>query len=254
MTQLITFGKLCLQESIPNLESQGRSLSGPQGQASPGKQGSRLIEDELARVPATLLTATERSCTLFCGGFKRTSPFRRLCYETFTSTRFIAFSLIVTLLNSIYIGLAPDWKGGARRSSHELVNLEESLFYFDIACTCWMALEVFLGMISYGCYRSPSTYLRNSGFHQLDAMCVMISVLEYLADMLGLPNFTLRPFRMLRFFKPLCKIQMFGGVKNIMGTLREGFPQLMIIFLFLLLTLAGLHIGYARFVHTIGVL
>jgi len=203
---------------------------------------SEQLEEEKSDIPATLRKATDRSCTLFCGGFSRTNPMRRFCFETFTSARFAAFSLTVTVLNSLYIALAPELKGSERRSSHgpdELAGLRETLFYFDIACAVCMGLEVLLGIVAYGCFRTPSTYLRNSGFHQLDAACVIFTVLEYLASSLGLPNFTLRPFRMLRFFKFLCKVEMFSGVKNIIATLKEGLMQLMIIFLFLLLTLAG---------------
>ena len=220
-----------------------------QDQANPARASvdkPKEIEIELPTVPATLRMATDRSCTILCGGLKRTNPFRRLCYETFTSARFNAFSLVVTFLNSIYIALAPDLKSGSSGTSNELAGLQTTLFYFDIVCACWMAFEVFLGVISYGCFRSPSTYLRNSGFHKLDAACVIITVSEFFAAMLGLPNITLRPFRMLRFLKPLCKIEMFEGVKNIIQTLREGLLQLMIIFLFLLLTLAGSHLNCAR--------
>ena len=149
--------------------------------------------------------------------------------------------MAITVGNSIYIAMAPDIRdadGGESEKAYA-ENLLKALEYFDIGCAIFLGFEVLIGIIAYGFCRTPSTFLRNSGFHQLDFVCIWVTVMEYVASSLGLPNVTLRPFRMLRFFKLICKIQMFGGVTNIIRTLVEGLPQLIIIFGFLLLTLAA---------------
>jgi len=211
----------------------------------PTDTGPAQIEEAFG-VPNTLEEGTEISCPWIFGGFKRTTPIRRFCFNLTRNISFNVFVMLVTLGNSIYIAMAPNLvksNDSARRDSATVNTTDPTilfiLFYFDIGCTIVMGFEVLVAIVAYGFCRSRSTYLRSSGFHKLDAACFLVTILEYLAIYLGLPDVTLRPFRMLRFFKLICKIEMFGGVKSIITTLSEGFPQLMIIFLFLVLTLAA---------------
>ena len=229
-------------EQKQNTESQAVTTektrqSTVQRASQPEEQAPDIVETQ--GIPRTLQECTEISCNWFFGGFKRASPLRRLCFNTIHSILFSTISMLITVANSMYIALAPGLKNNDGEVDEGLKNLEDALLWFDIACAGFLGFEILLGIIAYGFYRSPSTYLRNSGFHQLDFACFWVAMLEYLAIYLGLPNFTLRPFRMLRFFRLICKIEMFSGIKNIIATLKEGLPQLMIIFLFLLLTLAA---------------
>jgi hypothetical protein len=147
----------------------------------------------------------------------------------------------------VYIAAAPDLlksNVSARRDEGSAVSLLPqdlltTLFYFDIFCAVVMGFEILIAVVAYGFCRTRSTYLRSSGFHQLDVACMVVTILEYVAIILGLPDVTLRPFRMLKFFKIICQIEMFQGVKDILTALRACFLQLLTIVLLLFLTLAG---------------
>jgi len=203
--------------------------------------------EEAFGVPNTLDEATEISCPWIFGGFKRTTPVRRFCFDLTKKVSFNLFLMLITIGNSVYIAAAPDLlksNVSARRdegSADSLLpqDLLKTLFYFDIFCAVVMGFEILISIVAYGFCRTRSTYLRSSGFHRLDMACMVVTILEYVTIILGLPDFTLRPFRILKFFKIICQIEMFQGVKNILTALHECFLHLMTILFLLFLTLAG---------------
>lgn len=194
-------------------------------------------EPDVEREPKSIEESVAISCPLIFGGFSRRSPVRQQCFDIKQNLWWQSFFLGVTVANSLYIAIAPEIsEGGVEALKH---NPSPGEFWFDIICAAVMGFEVLVGIIAYGFVQSKRTYLRNSGFHKLDFACFIATVLEYVGNTFNMPDFTMRPFRMLRLFKPLVRIKSFSGVKNIITTLSEGSPQLAIIFLFLLLTVAA---------------
>ena len=192
---------------------------------------------DVEREPKSIEDAVIISCPLIFGGFSRRSPVRQQCFDIKQNLWWQSFFLSVTVANSLYIAIAPEISEGGVEALKN--NPSPGEFWFDIICAAVMGFEVLVGIIAYGFVQSKSTYLRNSGFHKLDFACFLATILEYVGSSFNMPDFTMRPFRMLRLFKPLVRIKSFSGVKNIITTLSEGSPQLAIIFLFLLLTIAA---------------
>ena len=196
----------------------------------------RQHHDEMENEPNSLDECVLVSCPLIFGGFSRRSPIRQQCFEIKKNLWWQSFFLCVVISNSLYIALAPELK---QETSEEANKQSEGEFWFDVICAGIMGFEVLTGVIAYGFVGSETTYLRNSGFHKLDMICFVVTVLEYVGQHFNMPDMTLRPFRMLRIFKPICKVKSLHGVKSIIVTMSEGAPQLGIIFLFLLLTVAA---------------
>ena len=192
---------------------------------------------DVEREPSTMEDSVAISCPLIFGGFSRRSPVRQQCFDIKHNLWWQSFFLGVTVANSLYIAIAPEISEGGVEALKN--NPSPGEFWFDIICAGVMGFEVLVGIIAYGFVQSKNTYLRNSGFHKLDFICLLATILEYVGTTFNMPDITMRPFRMLRLFKPLVRIKSFSGVKNIITTLSEGSPQLAIIFLFLLLTIAA---------------
>ena len=139
------------------------------------------------RVPAKLEDAVEISCPLFFGGWNRTHPLRRACFSLNTNIFYQSFNMTITIANSIYIALAPGRKAQALECLEDCKqsSLDTALVYFDIGCCAFIAFEVLVGIIAYGFCRTRTTYVRNSGFHKLDLVVTIVTILEYLAKYMG---------------------------------------------------------------------
>ena len=204
---------------------------------------------DVEREPATLEDAVLNSCHLFFGGFSRRSAIRQQCFEIKKSLWWQSFFLVIIVTNSLYIILAPEFKQQHLEPGQDLKSTRSpGEFWFDLICAAIMGFEVFIGIIAYGFVNSETTYLRNSSFHKLDFACFVFTLLEYFGEYFGMPTVTMRPFRMLRVFKPICKVKSFQGVKSIIIALGEGAPQFGTIVLFLMLTVcAWIILGMAIF-------
>ena len=191
-----------------------------------------------SKEPATMDAAVSVSCNYIFGGFSRRSPIRLQCFEIKKNLWWQGSFLCITIANSLWILLAPELSQN-RNEDGGKGQLSPGEFWFDVICAGVMGFEILVGIVAYGFVQSETTYLRNSGFHKLDFACFIATILEYVGNFFNMPNATLRPFRMLRIFKPITKIKSFIGVKSIMSTLKEGSPQLVIVFMFMLLTLTA---------------
>jgi len=199
------------------------------------KKKARLDENFMlhrrSNKPTTLHDAAHLSCPLLFGGFSRNSPIRQVCFTIQGSVYCQTIFMIITAGNSLYIATSPGYT--------DEFSIRVS-WYFDFICACIFGFEVFVGMIAYGAIRGKNSYAQNDSFHTVDLLCLGFVILEYVLLYWELwPELTMRPFRMIRIFKPVTKIKMFEGVKNIIDTLAEGAPQLGIIFGFLFLTIIG---------------
>lgn len=181
--------------------------------------------------PKTLEDAVLVSCPYLFGGFPRWSPVRRGCWTIQSSIYWQAAFMVITVTNSIYIATAPGYT--------DEFSIRIS-WWFDFICACIFGFEVLSGMIAYGAFMGKSTYLHNDMFHSVDLMCFFFLILEYaLVAWEMWPDLTMRPFRMVRVFKPITMTKTFSGVKLILISLSDGAPQLGVIFAFLFLTVIG---------------
>ena len=196
---------------------------------------------DIDREPATLGDAVVVSCPLFFGGFSRRSAIRQQCFEIKKSLWWQSFFLVVVVINSLFLVIAPELKPVPPPGQVITLKEQRSLgeFYFDLACAVILAFEVITGVIAYGFVQSDTTYLRNSSFHKLDFACLIFTLLEYVGELFDMPDVTFRPFRLLRVFKPITKIKSFHGVRSIIVALSEGAPQFGTIFMFMMLTLVA---------------
>ena len=179
--------------------------------------------------PKTLHEAVPVAIPWVFGGFHRNSAIRNACFYVQNSLHWQTAFVVITVANSLYIATAPGY-------TDELSILIS--WYFDLICAIIFGLEVMSGVIAYGAFQGKTTYLHNDTFHSIDMMCLFFIVTEYGFQYWEMwPALTMRPFRMVRIFKPATKIKMFAGIKNIVTTLRDGSPQLAIIFGFFFLTM-----------------
>jgi hypothetical protein len=181
--------------------------------------------------PKTLEDAVPVSCPYVFGGFPRWSPVRRACWTMQSNVYWQAAFMFITVTNSIYIATAPGYT--------DEFSIRIS-WWFDLICAGIFCFEVMGGMIAYGAFMGKSTYLHNDTFHSVDLMCFFFVILEYALVAWALwPDLTLRPFRMVRIFKPITMTKTFSGVKFILISLSDGAPQLGVIFSFLFLAVIG---------------
>jgi hypothetical protein len=194
------------------------------------EEGFRLARQTKSK-PKTLDDAVPIACPYLLGGFHRRSPIRHVCFTIQTNVYWQSTFLLITVANSVYIATAPGY-------ADELSILIS--WYFDLVCACIFGFEVLSGMIAYGAFQGPTTYVQNDSFHAIDTVCLFFIISEYALRFWDMwPDLTMRPFRMFRLFKPITKIKLFSGIKLILLSLTEGIPQLSILFGFLLLTIIG---------------
>lgn len=193
-------------------------------------------EQRVTGEPKTLDDAVPLSCPLLFGGFSRRSPIRQKCFEIQNSTMWASIFLLVTLANSLYIAMGPEIIPEERNQTTILLE------YFDYACVLVLAFEVVVGSIALGFVRSEITYLRCSDFHKLDFIVLIVTITEYIARYFDVQGVTLRPFRLLRVFRAITRIKTFAGIKSIILTLKQGLPQLSIVFAMLLFFMAAFSI------------
>ena len=179
--------------------------------------------------PKSLQDAIPIACPFLFGGFSRRSPIRQACFMVQNNVYWQALFMTITATNSVYVATAPSYT--------DEYSIRVS-WWFDLVCACIFSFEVLSGLIAYGAFMGKTTYVHNDFFHGVDLMCLFFVILEYALTTWELwPDLTLRPFRMVRIFKPITMSKSFSGIKFIIFTLREGAPQLGIIFGFLFLTI-----------------
>ena len=212
--------------------------------------------DDLKRVmnPKDLEDLTPVSCNLLFGGFSRQSPIRIKAFQIYRSTMWSTLFLAVTLANTIYITIVPQFVGsssGSRKTAGQEISREtliQFLNYFDFVCVGFLAFEVLIGIIARGFVQSEGCWLRISGYYKLDAAALLVTASEFVLKALLISGVTLRPFRLLRVFRAITRIKMFGGVKAIIHTLKQGSGQIMTVILILFFFATGFSIfGMAIF-------
>jgi hypothetical protein len=181
--------------------------------------------------PESLEVSVERSCPLLCGGFSRSSKFRRKCFEIYASGMWASVFLVVMVTNSVLIAVTPEFSGADFVEAHHGSPIAFEVV--DVISVLMLIFEAVTGIIAIGFCDGPTTWLRCSDFHKLDLFMVMLTVVEGVAIFTGLNSITFRAFRLLRVFRAVTMIKTFMGIKTIIQTLKQGLSQLAIVFLLL---------------------
>ena len=184
-------------------------------------------------------------------GFSRANYFRNQCFQIQKSGRWLLFFTLVTIMQCAYVALEPSLvvpidspnylaerekieadaaaEGGIRGTFQ--ARFQTWLDYIDPFCIAVLVFEIVTGLVAFGGFRSPGSYIRSSGYNQMDVVILVLTIVEYivtaLVDNAGL-NF--KPLRIMRMFKALTNISIFAGIKTIMITLRSGAAQLSTVF------------------------
>ena len=222
-----------LEFHIEQSEQEENNLQGAESK----RDFLHFMDDYLENEPMSLKDCVRLSCPVFFGGFTRRSLTRQICFAIRRSLFCQAFFMVAILANCLYILLSPEFLPG---TTEDGVETQESLaeYALGITVTALLGLEMLFGVIAFGFCISKTSYLQNSMFNRLDFICLVVIVLEYAGRHFNFPKMTVRPFFMLRLFKPLAAIKSFNGVKGIILTLMQCGTHLMLIFGMLLTTMA----------------
>ncbi|EKX53939.1 hypothetical protein GUITHDRAFT_132377 [Guillardia theta CCMP2712] len=156
------------------------------------------------------------------GGFSRTSPIRLKCFQIVTSKEWNSFFLIATVLNSVTISLAPEFPKASKTT--------QTLDIIGYACGLAFFFEVTCGIIAYGFWHGPTTYMNLSDFNRLDFFLLLTLLAEYFAEFaLRLQGPSIRSFRLLRLLKYMMRMRLFSNVRAMIQTLRQGMSQILIV-------------------------
>lgn len=161
-------------------------------------------------------------------GFPREDKVRQFCFHVYRSPLWSAFFLIVAASNAISIAVAPslvaDFNSG---HNGESANSKAALFanVFDLICFFVLTFEIMIGVVAVGFWGGPRTWLRATHYHKLDFATWVVALLEYVAlAVYGVNGVNLRPFRMLRFLRPVSNVCRTGPCCLASGTARAGQP------------------------------
>jgi len=177
------------------------------------------------QVPASLSAAVEVSCVLMCGGFRRERVVRRLCFWLFKNMAWKLLHALSILVNTISIAY-----GANDTKNFELDRFEmPRSLWIDFMCSSLLFLEVAVGCIAIGFVGAHSTWLRCSGYHQLDFAVLLTSAANLSISFVfgsreSLALFTLRPLRLMQLLKVLSCLRHFVYVKHIVKAVRQGAP------------------------------
>ena len=191
----------------------------------------------------------EWSCSLLCGGFPRSSPFRKACFAIYKSRAFDLLFQIVWLANVVFIAIDPDRNqlnlGIDSLQSMSPTDLAAS--GFNVFCVLVLSVEVMSGIIALGFIRGETSWLTVSIFHRLDLIILLSCFVEAICASLGLRAPTLRPVRLLRVFKNVTLMKLLKGFEVILLTLHRASGQiitmaLICVFYFAIFCIVGIAI------------
>lgn len=235
--------------SFGNVDDPDKHLAGKKALQNLNRMHGSVEDDDEDNVHAehdagakrirTLDDAIPVSVPMFFGGFSRRSPVRMKCLMIYNSHGWQIFFVLVTILNSIILAIAPELATNGTGNNHTPSALE----IIDYACVGVLTFEILVGIIALGFFSGETTWLRISDMHALEFAVFVLIIVEYVCAAFGVDStVTLVPFRLLRILKVLISLRFFGGIKAIIASLRQGIMQLMIVFSMLLFFLAALGI------------
>ena len=159
------------------------------------------------------------------------SKFQRFCFLVVTSKPFESFSLIIILLNSVFMIVSDP------NNDQSIINKSEMLFF------SLYTAELLLKLIGMGLFTKKIGFFRNS-WNVLDFLIVSGSAIDIIFKDF---NFNLSALRALRVLRPLKTVSSVKSLKNIILTIFSSLPFLkdilIILFFFLILFgITGLHL------------
>lgn len=151
--------------------------------------------------------------------FKKTNPFRILCFRVTSSHRFEWFILTAIILNAIKLV----WDTYLIEEPIGSVQLEVSN-YLDLAFTIIFGLEFIMKSVSMGFINERGSYLSES-WNKLDFLIVVISIVEL--SFSGVSLSSLKVLRLLRTLRPLRFISHNSSMKLVVTALLESVAAIM---------------------------
>ena len=138
------------------------------------------------------------------------SKFQRFCFLVVTSKPFESFSLIIILLNSVFMIVSDPNK------DQSIINKSEMLFF------SLYTAELLLKLIGMGLFTKKIGFFRNS-WNVLDFLIVSGSAIDIIFKDF---NFNLSALRALRVLRPLKTVSSVKSLKNIILTIFSSLPFL----------------------------
>eukprot|EP00960_Hanusia_phi_P073241 767965-Hanusia_phi.AAC.3 len=207
---------------IVHEEMLSKALNGVADKVAPNTAERNAQKSGSSKLRNLLRDYEEVSLKRIFGGFSRTSPIRIKCYQIVTSKEWNSIFLIATVLNSVSIALTPEFS-----NSPETTKILDIVGY---ACVLAFMFEVMCGIIAYGFWQGPTTYLNLSDFNRLDFFLLITLTAEYVAEFgLKLHGPSIRSFRLLRLLKYMMRMRLFSSVRAMIQTLRQGMSQILIV-------------------------
>lgn len=159
------------------------------------------------------------------------SKLRTFCYLFVTSKPYETFSLIIILLNTIFMIISDP------NDDKSIINQSELLFFVVYLC------ELLLKLAGMGLFTKKIGFFRNP-WNILDFFIVIASFLDMVLKDL---NFNLSALRSLRVLRPLKTVSSVKSLKNIILTIFSSLPflkDILIILLFFLILfgITGMHL------------